>query len=61
MLDDVRHVEAVALMRRVLDYAPTLPPEVRNATEAWLAEYHPPPRAYVAAMVMLRDSARAVS
>lgn len=49
MLDHVRHVEAVAMIRRGLEGPPLLPAE-RAAIEGWLEENHPPPEAYSAAM-----------
>jgi hypothetical protein len=52
-LDDVKHVEAVALINGILDHAPSLPPEIRGGAEAWLAANHPNPSAYMAAMRLL--------
>jgi hypothetical protein len=48
-LDDVRHVEACALMRNMLDDSPLLSDDVHDTVVAWLEENHPPPGAYVAA------------
>lgn len=49
-LNDVEHVEAVALINGILDHAPSLPPEIRTGAEGWLAEHKPAPTAYMAAM-----------
>lgn len=48
-LDDVRHVEAIALMQRMLDDAGDRIP-YRAVVEGWLEENHPGPDAYVAAL-----------
>jgi hypothetical protein len=48
MLDDVAHVEAVAVMRALLESPGD--PFVRLAAKHWLEENHPPPEAYVAAL-----------
>lgn len=53
MLDDVAHVEAVAIIRALLE-APneSLP---RQAAQQWLAENHPSPTAYMAALAGLQE------
>lgn len=60
-LDDVQHVEAVAIMRRLADtaaYAMPRDPEAVEAAEKWLKANHPEPGAYMAAMAsMVREEA----
>jgi hypothetical protein len=46
-LGDVQHVEAVSIIRRLVDYSQD--PEGLVAARAWLEENHPSPEAYVAA------------
>lgn len=46
-LDDVQHVEAVSIIRRLANYGHD--PEAIVAAEVWLEKNHPPPSAYVAA------------
>lgn len=48
MLDDVRHVEAVAIIRALAEEFPMF--RVSAAALAWCDENHPPPEAYMAAM-----------
>lgn len=45
-LDDVKHVEAVALIRRLLDASDQF---VNDAAEGWLRDNHPAPSVYSAA------------
>lgn len=47
-LDDVRHVEAIAIIRALAEDFPML--TVHAAALAWCEENHPPPEAYMAAM-----------
>lgn len=49
MLDDVRHVEAVAVVRALLNQEPG-DDTPRRAAEQWLRENHPSPAAYMAAL-----------
>jgi hypothetical protein len=51
-LDDVKHVEAVAIMRTLIEspWGYGMPDELKQTAEAWLTENHPPPEAYMAAM-----------
>lgn len=49
-LNDVQHVEAVAIMRRLVDEPIGGDSQARIAARQWLAENHPEPSAYVAAM-----------
>jgi hypothetical protein len=52
-LDDRQHVEAVAIMRRLVEgrYEPFgVDPETYHAANQWLKENHPEPSVYVAAM-----------
>ncbi len=51
-LDDVKHVEAVAIIRLLIEspWAHAMPEEQREGVEGWLTENHPPPTAYMAAM-----------
>jgi hypothetical protein len=49
MLDHEKHVEACALLQRIIDDVGPLIP-YRAAVEAWLEENHPEPAAYMAAM-----------
>lgn len=55
MLDDVRHVEAVAIIRALIEnpYGPFV-----SIAEHWIETNHPPPDAYVAAMssLVVRDT-----
>lgn len=53
-LDDVRHVEAVAIMHALLDGDPDGP----VAARVWCSENHPPPSAYMAAMTHLAGRGR---
>lgn len=54
MLNDVRHVEAVAIIRTLLNHAQlTASADVIRGVEGWLEENHPPPPAYIAAMQQL--------
>lgn len=48
MLDDVKHVEAYAIIRRLSEQPDDF--EGRNAAEVWLEENKPPASAYTAAM-----------
>lgn len=53
MLDDVKHVEAVAIMRTIIEEPGVyyvMPGGLKEAVEGWLEENHPPPSAYIAAM-----------
>lgn len=54
MLDDVRHVEAVAVVRALLNQEPgdDLP---RRAAEQWLRENHPSPEAYLLALAWWQE------
>lgn len=52
-LDDVQHVEAVAIIKALLEASPAIPVTAREGTEAWLADHHPEPHAYSAAMLAL--------
>lgn len=47
-LDDVQHVEAIAIIRALAGDAPTL--TVSAAALAWCDENRPPPEAYMNAM-----------
>jgi hypothetical protein len=51
-LDDVKHVEVVAILRAVIEQpaAMALPVELRETIGGWLTENHPVPSAYMAAM-----------
>lgn len=51
-LDDVKHVEAVAIMRAMIETPGgyMMPDELKATVEGWLEENHPPPSAYMAAM-----------
>lgn len=51
-LDDVKHVEAVAIIRRLVE-SPDL--EGRDAAQVWLEANHPPPEAYAAAARSLTE------
>lgn len=54
MLDHVRHVEAVAIIKELVSQiAPMGTGTVAEAALAWCAENHPPPEAYMAAMTSL--------
>lgn len=48
MLDDVKHVEAVAVVRALLDRPHDA--IVNDAAQQWLKENHPTPEMYMAAM-----------
>lgn len=53
MLDDIKHVEAIGLLRRCLleaSHDKCLSAELRTSIEGWMEENHPPPTAYVAAL-----------
>lgn len=50
-LDDVQHVEAVAIIRHLLEGDP----QARVAAEVWLEKNHPPPDAYLAAAASLAE------
>lgn len=52
-LDDVKHVEAVAMLNAVLESPSAstgMSLELKRGIEGWLEENHPPPSAYSAAM-----------
>lgn len=51
MLDDVKHVEAVAIMRTLVEDPSDF--HAQRAAEQWLAENHPAPEVYVAALSSL--------
>lgn len=60
MLDDVKHVEAVAVVRALVAELSEFHAiegiacsDSMGAAEQWLAENHPSPEAYVAAMTSL--------
>jgi hypothetical protein len=53
MLDDRQHVEAVAIMQRMVDAplaAVALDPEAWAAAKQWLRENRPEPAVYMAAL-----------
>jgi hypothetical protein len=52
MLDDVKHVEVVAILQSVIESPAghVLANELKQTIESWLAANHPPPEAYMAAM-----------
>jgi hypothetical protein len=47
-LDDRQHVEAVAIIRRLMQ--PTYDRETMIAAEVWLRENHPEPAVYINAL-----------
>lgn len=49
-LTGVEHVEVTAILNAVLDSLPMLPPEIVTPARGWLADHHPTPSAYMAAM-----------
>lgn len=53
MLSDVKHVEAYAIVKRLLEDPGNF--EGRNAAEVFLAENKPPASAYTAAMRSLSE------
>lgn len=48
-LNDVEHVEAVAIIRKLIETGITCDPDVTRAAVGWLEEHHPSPSAYIAA------------
>jgi hypothetical protein len=55
-LDDVRHVEAVALIKALVEERGSI--LVGAAALAWCEENHPPPSAYMAAMTHMAKGGR---
>jgi hypothetical protein len=54
-LDDVKHVEAVALIRRLCEEGSGFSIETTCAVESWLEQNHPSSAAYVAAAKSVSD------
>lgn len=57
MLDDVAHVEAIAIIKGLVEWCdPIGTGTLFEAALAWCAEHHPPPEAYMAAMASMKEA-----